>query len=218
MSAQLAMFGINALMGLGNGYLAKEQVKAQNVINAADAYAANLMRGANNELAAKRTSLARYVQTEQNKKIMDAAGDVAEANTVNYLRSRDDLDNADVESQIRFMEQAGSQAAAAAASGLTGGAADLVAGTLALREGRRQAQMDRVRGQVKVDFGEAQRRQFAETMSRTNNEDIITDIDYSINTYSPMRRSGNVLTDIFGGQSSDSIKAAATATSKFFKF
>lgn len=212
------MFGINAVMGLGQGYLAKAQADAQNVINAADTYAANLMRGANNELAAKRTSLARYVQTEQNKKVMDAAGEVAETNTINYLRSRDDLDNTDFESQIRFMEQAGAQAAAAAASGLVGGAADMVAGTLALREARRQGQTDKVRGQIKVDFAEAQRRQFAETMSRTNNEDLITDIDYSINTFSPVRRAGNVLTDIFGGQSKDTIQAAATATSKFFKF
>lgn len=214
MDINLLKFGFDAFMGLGSGWLQKQQVKAQNKIRSAEVYASNLMRSANNELASKRDSLARYTQSVGNQRVMEDAGNVVNANVTNYLRGRDDLDNADLESQIAFMEQAGAQAAASAASGLTGGVIDTIAGTMALRESRRAAQTDRVRGQVKVDFAQAQRQNFLAALSRTDNSDIVTNIDYSMDTFTPAVRSGNLFTDVFGGQSKDSMSAALGAASK----
>lgn len=185
MSMEMVKFGLDIFSGIGNNYLAKAQVRAQNKVNEANTYARNLMRGANNELVAKRGSLARWVQVENNNRTLKETGSALEAAAVNYRRARDEGMRGSLEQQIGFSEQAGAQAAASAASGLTGGVSDVVAGTMALRRERIEgAQADKVKA-GEFDAARQQANILAAGLSALDNSSIIDDLDYGIDVYSP---------------------------------
>jgi hypothetical protein len=222
MSAAMIQAGIGGFMSLGQGWLQKQQIKAENKVNEANVYASNLMRGANNELSSKRASLARYGQTVGNQRILEDAGNEFNAGTTNYLRARDDMDNQDFDAQIAWAEAAGAQAAAGAASGLTGGAVDMIAGTMALREARQQQGVLKVRGQVAVDQSVLQRQRFLATVSQTDNRDIMTDIDQSIDLFAPKVKGtstlGDWITGVAGsGAGGQAAQDTGTMVKSFFK-
>lgn len=190
MDPSVAKFGFDFLMGLGNRELQKAQVQAANITNAANTYARNLMRGANNELASKRGSLARFVQSTNNNRILKNTGSSMEAALVNYRRARDEGTKQSLEQQIGFAEAEGAQTAAAASSGLTGGVADLVAGTVALRRSRiEQAQSDKGKA-MSFDAGKQQAAILAAGLSSLDQSTITDDIDYSVDTYVPQSAPG----------------------------
>lgn len=204
MSPEMASIGLNLLLGLGGNYLAKAQVSAQNKVNEANVYARNLTRGANNELVAKRGSLARWQQSENNNRTLTQMGSSLEAAAVNYRRLRDEGMRGELEQQVGFAEQAGAQAAAAAFSGLVGGVSDMVAGTLALRRSRiEDAQVSREKA---ADFDAARQQSniLAAGISALDNSSIVDDLDYGIDVYSaqvaPSAR-GVVLSVLAGNKS-----------------
>lgn len=198
--AAMADFGIKAIMGIGQGVLAEAQINANNTVSEANAFASNLVRSANNELKASRANLARYTQSVNNQRTLDNAGSAAEAAAVNYRRARDSATNDDFERQIAFAEQAGAQAAAAALSGLTGGVADLVAGTSALRRSRLQGRAKEAMRQSDWDAQRMQVNIMQAGWDSLDQSDILADIDYSTDIATKQFRSGNLLTDIMGGQ------------------
>jgi hypothetical protein len=182
--------GFDILMGLGQRELQKSQVRAQNTINEANVYASNLMRSANNELAAKRGSLARFVQAENNNRVLSNMGSALEAGTVNYRRQSDNRRRQSLEQQIQNAEQAGAQAAAAATSGLTGGVVDAVAGTLALRQARiRQSEADTTQA-VAFDQGRQQAAVLRSSLSAMDMNTIVDDIDFSRDVFVAARGPG----------------------------
>lgn len=210
-------FAIKAIVGIGQGVLADAQVNAANTVNEANAWASNLVRASNNALSGARASLARYTQSVNNQRVMDNAGSAAEAATVNYRRARDSAINDDVESQIAFSEQAGAQAAAAALSGLTGGVADIVNGTTALRKSRIQQRTAEALKQADYDAS----RQVANIMEAgwdsLDMTDISADIDYSTDVAVRKQRGGNLLFDMLGGQDSKTMADLSSSAGKFFK-
>lgn len=221
MSIEMASLGLNLLLGLGGNYLAKAQVSAQNKVNEANVYARNLMRGANNELAAKRGSLARWQQSENNNRTLTQTGSALEAAAVNYRRLRDEGARGELEQQVGFAEQAGAQAAAAASSGLVGGVSDMVAGTLALRRSRiEDAQASREKA-ADFDAGRQQSNILAAGLSALDNSSIIDDLDYGIDVYSaqvaPSAR-GAVLSALVSNKSNLSTIAQQLAPKAKFTF
>lgn len=214
MSPEMAKMGFDALMGLSNGWLQGQQIKAQNTINQANAAAANLMRGANNELLASRNSLRRYVQNVNNQRGMEQAGSELEAATVNYRRARDGQIEDDFETQIAAAEQAGAQAAAGGASGLVGGVVDVINSTSALRQMRALQRRATSVKQADYDVTQARADNYRAALEGLDTSDIVDDIDYSVDTFVPQKRAGNFLTDIMGGQSAQTLSAVSNQVFK----
>lgn len=217
MSAQLADFGIKAVMGLGNAYLAEANARAANTVNEANAWANNLVRGANNQLSAARGSLARNVQSINNQRTLDNMGSNIEAATINYRRARDSALQDDFEAQLAQAEQAGAQAAAGALSGLTGGVVDIVAGTTALRKQRIQQRSDEAMRQGDWD-AERRLKQIAQAGFDNLDQSEITDnIDQSIDVAVKQSTSTSIFGAVFGGQDMKSMANIASDAGKFFK-
>lgn len=204
-TAAIADFGIKAILGIGAGVLADAQASAVNTVNEANAYASNLVRASNNQLKAARGSLARYNQSVNNQRVLENTGEAAAAATVNYRRARDSALNDDFENQLAFSEQAGAQAAAAALSGLTGGVADLVAGTTALRKARLQQRADEALKQGDADAAQRTKQIMQAGWDSLDSSEISEDIDYSIDVAVKQQRSGNFLTDVFSGQDAKNV-------------
>lgn len=184
MSIAVAKFGFDILMGLGAREVQRAQVRAANTVNAANVYARNLMRSANNELASKRGSLARLTQSLNNNRTLENMGSAFEASAVNYRRQRDERKRRSVEQDIQLAEQAGAQAAAAAASGLTGGVVDAVAGTVALRRSRILQAESQVDKALAFDQGRQQAAIIRQGLSAMDMNTIVDDIDYSLDVFS----------------------------------
>lgn len=210
--AAAADMAIKAIMGISSGITARANVRAANTVNAANAYASNLVRGANNELSAKRGLLARYVQSVNNQRALDNTGDQLAAAQVNYRRARDSATNDDLETQLKFAEQAGAQAATSAMSGMVGGVADIVAGTTALRKARiQQRTQDALRmgdSDAAVRLGQIA----AAGLDSLDQSEIADNLDYGNDVAVEQRYGGNLVSEIWSGQSSQSL---ATLTSTF---
>lgn len=213
-SNQMMQFGIDAVMGIGQGILAEGQIDANNIINEGNAYASNLVRAANNELRASRAGLARYTQSVNNNRTLTNTGSAFEAAVINYRRARDNATNGDFEQQIAFSEQAGAQVAASALSGLTGGVADMVNGTTALRKARLQQRNKQAIKQGDYDAGQQANNILEAGWDSLDHSEIAPDMDYSVDVAVKQYRGGNLLTDIFAKQDA---KNLANMASGFFK-
>lgn len=185
MYLEAASMALQLFSAFGQNRVEKAKVRAENTINAANVWAGNLMRGANNELAAKRGALARYNQSENNRRVAKETGSQLEAAAVNYRRQRDERDRGSLEQQIAFSEQAGVQAAAAASSGLIGGVADMVAGTVALRRSRIEQAAATTAEAASFDTARQKSNILAAGLSSMDSSSIIDDIDYGIDVYAP---------------------------------
>lgn len=200
MSAEMAQFAINAVMGVSKGYLEGEMIAAENRVNEANTIASNLIRASGNKLSAAKGSLARFNQTVNNSRVMQSSGEQASVALGNYRRARDNADKGDFESQVQFAEQAGSQAAASAASGLTGGVVDMVNSTSALRNARIKDNVQQSKEFGSFDVAAQQGRILRAGIEGMDNSSIMDGIDYTIDVHSNKKRAGNLWTDINGGQ------------------
>ena len=210
--AAMADAGIKAIMGISNGVLQEANVNAANKVNDANAYASNIMRAANNKLGAARGSLARYTQSVNNQRVMENAGSNLEAASINYRRARDSATQDGFEQQIAFAEQAGAQAAASALSGLTGGVADLVRGTTALRQSRLQQRVDAAEAQGDWDASQQAKHIMQSGWDSLDASEINDTIDYGQDVAVKQRYGGNLFTEAIGGQD---LKSLANITSSF---
>lgn len=199
-TAQMADAGLKAVMGLSNLFLQEANADAANVINEANAWSSNLIRSANNELRGARSSLARYNQSVNNQRTLDNVGAAQAAHITNYRRARDSATQDDFETQIRMAEGAGAQAAAAALSGLTGGVADLVAGTSALRSERIKQRSLEASKQQAWDAAQVQRNIALAGYDQLDYSEIATDLDYGIDVAQKQRSTGSLLSAVLGGQ------------------
>lgn len=196
----IADMAMKAIMGLSAGYLAEAQVNASNKINEANAFASNLVRSANNQLSTARGSLARYTQSVNNQRVLENTGKAAEAAAINYRRARDSATSDDFESQIAFAEQAGAQAAASALSGLTGGVADIVNGTTALRKARLQSRQQTALKQSDYDAGRQQSEILQSGWDSVDYSDITDSIDFSKDVATRQAYGGNLFTEAMANQ------------------
>lgn len=211
--AAMADFGMKAIMGISAGVLRDAGIDASNKVNEANAYASNLVRSANNELAAKRGSLARYMQSVNNQRVLENAGGQAEAAQINYRRARDSATNDNFEQQIAFAEQAGAQAAAGALSGLTGGVADIVAGTTALRESRTDARVAAATRAMDFDSAQRVKNIMQAGWDSLDHSEVTDALDYSTDVAVKQVSSGNLFTDIMAQQD---MKNIANITGSMF--
>lgn len=212
MAVDFVATAANAVMGISNLYLEEANARARNTVAQANAYASNLVRAANNELTASRGHLSRYVQSVNNQRTLESSATQAEAALVNYRRSRDAQVADSLENQIASAEQAGRTAAAAALSGLTGGVADWVAGTAALRAARLRERQEQAVAQGDADAGT-----LVSDIMRAGWESVVLggsddSFDYSKDVPVVHAAAGNLLTASLGGQSAKGL----AETSSFF--
>lgn len=132
--ASAGAVGVNALGGVGTllGTLGTRAIQDAN------ADAANLVRGANNELRRANLTLAQTMRIINNQRIARAMSDQADAVTSTGIRAQDAFKAGRLDAGLRETEQLGAQAAQAAASGTYGGSVDAVRATLQLRNARLQ--------------------------------------------------------------------------------
>jgi hypothetical protein len=132
-------------------------------ISKVNAESSNKVRQAQNALSASEHGLARFVQSINNNRILDAGGQQLEANVVNYRRTSDQLLTQSFADSIGQAEQAGAAAAAAAQAGIGGGVVDMVDHSTRLRDSIVN-EASRVRGEV---FASDTSRRAASIMSQT---------------------------------------------------
>lgn len=215
MWAAAAQFGLQAVMGISQGITDRANINAANTVNEANSFANNLIRGANNQLGAARGSLNRYNQSVNNQRTLQSAGMQAEAALVNYRRARDSEIQDDFETQLRFAEQAGAQAAATALSGLSGGVADVVNSTTALRKSRLLQRSETARKQGDFDAQQRQAQILQAGWDSLDNSEITDNIDYSKDVAVKRFASGNLFTQIMGVQDMKNMANLASNAVKF---
>jgi hypothetical protein len=215
--AAAADFGMKAIIGIGRGVMEQGQVDAANIVNEANAYAQNLVRAANNNLRGSRASLSRFNQSINNQRVMENAGSAMEAAVVNYRRARDNAINDDIEAQLAFSEQAGAQAAASALSGLVGGAADIVAGTTALRKSRLKQRSDEALRLADYDAAKRSQQIMQAGWDSLDSSEISADLDYSVDVATKQTRAGNLLFDILGGQDTKTVANLSSSSGSWFR-
>lgn len=127
---------VAGLEGYINAQIANSNIAAGNRVGRANMEAANRVRMSNNKFSAARASFQRWSQVENNKRVLDGAGEAIAANVQNFVRQDKVRTAESFEQSIRDAEQQGAQAAAASASGLTGSLVDGVSAATALRRSR----------------------------------------------------------------------------------
>lgn len=192
----IAMAGMQALQGLSSGYSAEQEAGRQTLINKANAAAANLTRGARNELTVAKGRLARMNQVETNKRTLTHGSSQRDASTLNYRRMRDAATSADFEGQIQMAEQAGAAVAAQAFAGVSGSVVDAVNSTTRLRNARiQQAAADRVAA-GDYDAAQEQGHIARATIQSLDSSSIIDELDYNVDIGQTIMRQGNLFTDL----------------------
>jgi hypothetical protein len=136
----------NAIAGAVQGTIGSDAfnaaVDANNRISSTNAKARNSVRQASNLATAAQNSLARWIQSLNNNRMLDAGGAQLEASIVNYRRSNDAFVTQGFSESIRQAEQAGAAAAAQAAAGIEGNVVDMVNGSTKLRDSIVNQQME----------------------------------------------------------------------------
>lgn len=198
MSYQAAQAAAQVLGSVFSGMAARSQVRAQNIIGRANAAASNLVRRGANEVAGAQGALARYIQSRNNQRALDAAGarQMAAGRTISRLR--DAQTAATVQERLKASEDLGRLAAASAFSGVTGGTVEMIAGALATREALREDQAARA-GDAKVfELDQVSRDELTQAVGSLDNRAILDNIDRTVDNYADTPVQGGLLMDIVG--------------------
>lgn len=163
-----------------------------NVIELANTYAANLLRGAKNTLTSAKGRLARANQAESNTRALRAGGKLMEVHQMNYRRARDAETLDSFEGQIQFAEQAGAAVAAQAFSGVGGNVVDMVNGTTALRQARMAYVRDKRIKQSDYDASQRLAEIHRTTIQGLDTSTLIDDLDYNVNLANTMQQPGGI--------------------------
>lgn len=127
------MFVGAGLMGWLGNQTAKAQAEIDSKLSVVNAAATNQVNRARNVEITARNSLSRYVQSVNNNRHLDDAGDAFTANLVNGLRSMDAEVNKSLLADVRTLEEFGAASASQAAVGAGGQVVDMINSTTALR-------------------------------------------------------------------------------------
>lgn len=177
------MGGFNLGGGFGAlfGHRATDaQTRANNRLSAINARTSNATRQASNAAAAAEGNLARFVQSVNNNRALEAGGNAQEALLVNALRGRDAGLAGDFSSDIRRAEQAGHSAAAAAVSGIDGNVVDMVNGSTALRDSIVRQSVDEAQDARAYDVSRRAGNIMSQMVSSLDSSVILDRLDYNV--------------------------------------
>ena len=147
--AAVAVLG--AVKGIAQSGVKNAQARANNRLSAASAEVNAELRKGSNQAKAAENSLDLWSQSVNNARKQTAVGNALEAQAVSIGRQLDQAVRGKFSGSIREAEQAGGQAAAAAAAGLEGSVVDRVAGATQLRRQVGEELVTRTTGQAASD-------------------------------------------------------------------
>lgn len=195
-------------MSLLSGYAARGAQRTQARLNAisneterARAAAANQVRDARNQETAAATSLAYFMQSENNKRRMRAAESQYQAGVTTLLRMQESQGAAGFEEAIANAEAAGAYAANASFSGTAGATIDLIDTTARMQRERQTFYRERNNGYVNYDAAKQVAGIMPAAMEGTDTSNLTQSLDYGkdiANERITLRDSGSVFTDLIG--------------------
>ena len=174
--------GFQSALGVGNNL-----AKANNAISKENAASSNSLRLYSNAATAAEDNLARFTQSVNNQRTMDAAGKTLNANTTNFLRGNDVQQSNTFAGQIDAAQQAGHSRAQQAASGVGGNVTDMVNSATALRTSIAKATADQYAKSQQQDFSQEQANVMSRMTGSLDNSIILDHLDYnkSVATVTP---------------------------------
>lgn len=169
--------GFGALLGHG---ATNALTRANNRLSEINARTSNATRQASNAAAAAEGNLARYVQSVNNNRALEAGGSAQEALLVNYLRGRDRQTAGNFSDDIRSAEQAGHSAAAAALAGVDGNVVDMVNGSTALRDSIVRQSVEERQSAQAYDVSRRAGNIASQMVAGLDNSIILDRLDYNV--------------------------------------
>lgn len=173
----------NMIAGFAQGWIhgqaTRALTEANNSIARQNAESSNKVRVATNAAVAAKNSVARFVQSLNNNRTLDAGGDAIEQNMVNFRRNADNMDKQGFSMQIRSAEQQGAAAAAQAFSGVDGSVVDMVNGSTALRDSMVRQHTEDVRGMMEYDVARRAGNIMTQMVGGLDNSLILDNLDYT---------------------------------------
>jgi hypothetical protein len=195
-------------MSLLSGYAARGAQRTQqrlnaisNDVEAARAAASNRVRDARNQEAAAGTSLAYFMQSENNKRRLRAAGEQYSAGVRSLNRMQASQSNASFEEAIANAEAAGAYAANASFSGTAGSTVDLIDTTARAQRERKAFYQLRNNGAVNYEAAQQVAGIVPAAVEGLDTSNLTQSLDYGediANQRITLDSGGNVLTDLLG--------------------
>lgn len=189
-----------AALAAAQGEAGRKAEGAGQFLAESQARARNISRGSANIEKAAKGSLTRFMQGENNKRILRGAGNSYNAAQEELARTGEANTAGRIERQIANAEASGALAANAAFAGALGGSTDVLALTQRLQQARREAAIKKRAGQVSYE----QMKQITGIMSQGIEQLDITQfndgIDYSVDTSNRLTSGSTMLGDILGSQ------------------
>ena len=165
-----------ALMGYG---AQKAAAQAQLIEAKGRAEASNITMKADNEYKASSASLTNFLRAQQNKRIMEAAGNQYKAMSQNIVRVMDQATSDSVSRRLRYSEQFGQMVAAASAAGVGGGSVDAINSTMKRVQ---DVSEQEIKQKNKVQLGDMINQQnniINNSVAQMDNSTTFANIDYS---------------------------------------
>lgn len=164
---------------------------SQNLINNTNADAANMVRGANNTLAAAQSAFGNLQRSIGNQNKLNAAGRQLDENEQNLARMQDAMTRGSLEDGLRAAEQMGALHAQAAMQGVGGASATMLHQTLALHAARQKTTADNNSGLQTYDMIQQRMGLKRNMVQSLDQGQTFAPIDYSVNVaplvQSPLR-------------------------------
>ena len=183
MNPMMANAAMQAAQGAISGYLgaksAQASAQAFNRLSAASTAASNKVRVTSNAATAAQNTLARWVQSVNNNRQLQAGGESLEAGVVNYRREADSALTQSFADSISSAEQQGAAAASQAAAGVGGSVVDMVNGSVALRDSIVRQSIGTQRDQQAYDVTRRAGLIMSQMVGGLDNSVIMDTLDYT---------------------------------------
>lgn len=169
----------SALMSASAG---KAAAQAQLTVAKANADAGNITRAADNEYKGAAAALTNFSRAQQNKRVLEAAGDQYNVFSKNIVRTMDDSVSKSAYRQLQASEALGTIASAVGAAGVGGGSIDAINSTF-----RRALEINNSREEKKDDIAigdsiHQQNQIMDNAAAQLDFNQTFANIDYSKNT------------------------------------
>ena len=207
-------------LGLLKGNQQNKQTESSNKIALNNAKNENLVRGANNQVAAAAGALMRVRQSLFNQNVLENAANNADTIGQNLGRQLDASQTTKLNTRIQAAEATGGLLASASAAGVGGSTVDVINATIRGQEARQQAILDRNETLLKGDAEKAmaaQRKQGIAGMDTTFYTDRVSQVQavaQQQSTTSPLTMLSGAL---LGAATSSAGQEALASTGSWFK-
>lgn len=166
--------GFQSMLGVGNNL-----ARNNNLISETNAKTTNSLRLYSNAATAAEDNLARFTQSVNNQRMMDAGGKTLNANTVNFLRGSDRAQVGNFASQIDDAQSMGHARAMQAASGVGGNVTDTVNTATALRASIAKSTADQAIKSNAQNYSAEQANVMSRMVGSIDSSIILDNLDYN---------------------------------------